>query len=239
MEQWPGTGTTWPRSSPRSTTSGGLSRWRSHSVIILSSLLSFCHHCYPSHLCNHHNHHDRWRIKEIQIVLVVIACLLPLFLSSASWLSSSSLTGDPATGEHGEGEQERHHRAVLEDQEVRGGGQDRQRRGETSFSTETKYFFFLFVNLRIDNFLCFNTDEIYHRQDFDLRSVKLCHEQLRRLKRSRWGIRESSGGLTWQWSYEETYYEIPRYLIMIMWENICTMRYQGTWPWGMMLGSKR
>ena len=35
--------------------------------------VAFCHHCYPSHLCNHHNHHDRWRIKEIQIVLVVIA----------------------------------------------------------------------------------------------------------------------------------------------------------------------
>ena len=158
------------------------------------SLSSFCHHCYPSHLCNRHNHCDRWRSR-----LSLLSLLLALFLSSASWQSSSSLTGDPAAGEHWEGEQERHHRAVLEDQEVRGGGQDRQRRGETSFSKVTKYFFFLFVNLRIDNFLCFNKNEVSQRQDFDLRFVKLCHGQLRPLRRSRWGIRESSGELTWPW----------------------------------------
>ena len=87
------------RSSPRSTTSGGLSRWRLSSLSLSS-------------------------------------------LSSSSTSLPTSLTGDPAAGEHWEGEQERHHRVVLEDQEVRGGGQDRQRRGETWFLTETKYFFF-------------------------------------------------------------------------------------------------
>ena len=34
------------------------------------------------------------------------------------------IPGDPTSGEHGEGEQERHHGAVRPDQEVRGGGQD-------------------------------------------------------------------------------------------------------------------
>ena len=34
------------------------------------------------------------------------------------------IVGDPTAGEHREGEQERHHRAVCPDQEIRGGGQD-------------------------------------------------------------------------------------------------------------------
>ena len=40
------------------------------------------------------------------------------------------IIGDPAAGEHREGEQERHHGAVCEDQEIRGGSQDWQWRGE-------------------------------------------------------------------------------------------------------------
>ena len=69
MGRWPGTGTTWPRSSLRSTTSGGLSRWR----LCLFHHYYFCHHCYLSHLYNRPNHHGGCRIEQIQIVLVVIA----------------------------------------------------------------------------------------------------------------------------------------------------------------------
>ena len=187
---WPrrstGTGTTWPRGWGRSTTKGGSSRWRFlidvDLVVLIQSLvlgLVFSYYFWVDgiHIC----FASTFSSLELSTTFIVIIskhtiCMINLIKIC---FKTIMIPGDPTSGEHGEGEQERHHGAVRPDQEIRGGGQDWQWRGEKFYQ------------------IILNGKKRAGRSNILLLAIlrcdKLWREQRAPSRRRRWEIRGNSG----------------------------------------------